>query len=456
MRRDETGGAVVRQYERLLEPGTVAGLTESEVVSRFAESGDPVAFEAIIRRHGPMVFSLCRQILRDANDVDDAFQATFLVLVKKARTLRAPERLGPWLHGVAYRVARRARTQHRPRAMAADRAAAPAGCPAEDRETLDAIHEEIEHLPDKYRLPVVLCCLEGLSHHEAAGLLGWPVGTVSGRLSRARERLRSRLFRRDITGSPSNDPALALLHPARDALPESITWSTVALLSGTFPPHLENLVKGVLATMLIANIKTIGSTLCLAAVGVIVATSALLAYQGDASGKRGLPDQALVVEPKAPAKDESPTRKVPGRTTEVDANESEWEEFDRLQVKAELLETEVEQERQAVADDKERLARLRLSDISQDGRTDDEFAKYQKSREDEILRWTMKLKEDRETYQIDRVELGRLKRQIARMSKVLGESAEPAATPSTLGRRLDRLERKVDQIIETLAAKKAR
>ncbi len=244
------GSTVVPDYERLLEPGTVAGLTERQVIARFVESGDPVAFEAIIRRHGPMVFSLCRQLLHDANDADDAFQATFLILVSKARTLRQPDRLGPWLYGVACRVARRARLQSRPQQPALDRPAPGATCPIEERETLDAIHDEIDHLPEKYRLPVVLCCLEGLSHDEAAAQLGWPVGTVSGRLSRAREQLKSRLARRNVGSLAHGTPAVILFQPALNVVPESLTRSTVALLTGTAPAHLENLVKGALAAML--------------------------------------------------------------------------------------------------------------------------------------------------------------------------------------------------------------
>src|SRR5271154_4907970 len=99
------GSGVFRELERLIDPGTVAGLTESQLVARFVDRRDPVAFEAIVSRHGPMVLSLCRVMLADSNDVDDAFQATFAILIEKARSLRRPERLGPWLYGVAYRVA---------------------------------------------------------------------------------------------------------------------------------------------------------------------------------------------------------------------------------------------------------------------------------------------------------------------------------------------------------------
>jgi RNA polymerase sigma factor (sigma-70 family) len=212
--------AVVRQFQRLLEPGTVAGLTECQVLERFAERGDPVAFEAIVARHGPMVFTVCRQLLRDPNDVDDAFQGTFLIFIKKAGTLRQPDQLGPWLYGVAYRVALRARKRRRKQELPEDLAGPRIAFPAEDNEQLEALHCEIQRLPEKYRVPIVLCCIEGLSHDEAARRLDWPVGTVHGRLSRARELLRNRFSRRGGIAFAALPDVLDLLHASRSVLPE--------------------------------------------------------------------------------------------------------------------------------------------------------------------------------------------------------------------------------------------
>jgi RNA polymerase sigma factor (sigma-70 family) len=463
--RRVAGSTVVPDYERLLEPGTVAGLTERQVIARFVESSDPVAFEAIVRRHGPMVFSLCRQLLRDPNDVDDAFQATFLILLKKARTLRQPERLGPWLYGVAYRVARRARSQPRPRTMDEDRAAPPAGCPMEERERVAAIYDEIQHLPEKYRLPVVLCCLEGLSHDEAAGQLGWPVGTVHGRLSRAREQLKSRLARRDITHPARGALALDFLQPARAALPESLTRSTVALLIGTVPAHLEYLVKGALAAMILTKIKLIGLSLLVAVVGLAVATTAVLAYQGAAADTGGRPDQAVVAETNPPQKADSPTRKTSDDRAAIVANgklageaapnEGELIELERLKVKAEFLEEDVQQERTAIVNQKQWLKRLQSERPATDAGPTDEVivAKRQKQHTQEVERVTMELQETRESYERNRIELGRLKRQIARMSKGLAEDKEPAGSMASLAHRLDRIEQKLDQLIEGMGRK---
>jgi len=180
--------------------GTVAGLGADSLLARFAARGDEAAFAAIVARHGPMVLGVCRRILGRTDDVEDAFQATFLVFVRKARSIRDGEALGPWLHGVARRVATRAR------AVAARRRATerigldadPAG-PAEDPdrdEVRAVVDEEIGRLPERYRRPVVLCDLEGLTQGEAARSLDWTEGAVRGRLARARGLLRTRLARR--------------------------------------------------------------------------------------------------------------------------------------------------------------------------------------------------------------------------------------------------------------------
>jgi RNA polymerase sigma factor (sigma-70 family) len=205
---DERSGPVLRQLGVLFRSGTVAGLTDGELLERFSarrgEQGD-VAFEALVTRHGPMVLGTCRQLLGDSNDADDVFQATFLTLAQKAASLRQPERLGPWLHGVAVlkvrklRQRRERRRRHERRGAIAvdhvDRAESSVG----RREESAALHEELARLPEKYRSPIVLCYLQGHTHETAASALGWPLGTVRGRLARAREQLRERLVRRGVT-----------------------------------------------------------------------------------------------------------------------------------------------------------------------------------------------------------------------------------------------------------------
>ena len=172
-------------------------LTDRQLLERFVRSCDEAAFETLVERYGPMVLGVCRRVLGDATDADDAFQATFLVLVRKARTIAMPDLLGNWLYGVAYRIARKARAQRAKRAQQKQPTAAMTSTDplmeAALRELQAQLDEELERLPTKYRAPLVLCYLEGLSNREAAERLGWPIGSISHRLARGREILRQRL-----------------------------------------------------------------------------------------------------------------------------------------------------------------------------------------------------------------------------------------------------------------------
>jgi RNA polymerase sigma factor (sigma-70 family) len=272
------GAAVFRELDRLIDPGTVAGLTESQLVARFVDRRDPVAFEAIVSRHGPMVLSLCRVMLADANDVDDAFQATFAILIEKATSLRRPERLGPWLYGVAYRVAHRARTRRRPWPIPEDLVGSSRDDVLESHEQIAALHDEIQRLPEKYRLPLVLCCLEEQSGEEVARRLGWPVGTVHGRLSRARELLRVRLRRHAGFVLSSVPAGLCLTHAGGSILPDGLLMSTLGLLKGAAPRRLQPLITGVLTAMFFEKFKTLGF-FGAGALSVVSTVSFLVAFQ---------------------------------------------------------------------------------------------------------------------------------------------------------------------------------
>jgi RNA polymerase sigma factor (sigma-70 family) len=176
-------------------------MTDGELLERFVNGGDEAAFEGLVRRHGPMVLGLCRRALRDNHEAEDAFQATFLVLVRNARTIRKRESLASWLYGVARRVTRRAQTGAKRRSLVLHGEATVAIGPDLDHDRFELrpiLHDEVERLPEKYRAPIVLCYLEGQSHEEAAKQLDWPIGTVKGRLSRARSMLQSRLVRRGV------------------------------------------------------------------------------------------------------------------------------------------------------------------------------------------------------------------------------------------------------------------
>ena len=197
MSRDRTR-SVTRELDRILRGGSAAGLSDVQLLERFAaRRGDAaeVAFEAILARHGPLVLGVCRSMLRDPHDAEDAFQATFLVLARKAGSIRIDSTLAGWLHGVSRRVALRARLRSDRRKSLengppVDRLIAEGDDEIDRRDLGEAIHEEVARLPEKYRAPILLCYFEGHTHESAASLLGCPLGTVHGRLSRARELLR--------------------------------------------------------------------------------------------------------------------------------------------------------------------------------------------------------------------------------------------------------------------------
>ncbi len=274
------GAAVARGLERLIDPGTVAGLSERQVLARFVDHRDPVAFEAIITRHGPMVLTVCRQTLRDVNDVDDAFQATFLILVQKAGGLKQPERLAAWLYGVAHRVALRLRRRRRAEGLPCELAGRPVGEDPARADDLAVLHDEIQRLPEKYRLPIVLCCVNEESHDAAARQLGWPVGTVHGRLVRGRDLLRGRLLRRGMVIPEAISRQDVASRPAREkAVPGPLLQSTLALLAGPIPNQLHHLVKGALSTMFIEKLRTTGLVLAVTTLGVASAATALMAVQ---------------------------------------------------------------------------------------------------------------------------------------------------------------------------------
>ena len=197
-------GTIVRQMDLVFNVGTISGLTDAELVDRFTARRGPLAeaaFAALVRRHGPTVLRVCRGVLHDHHDAQDAFQATFLILAHKAGSLRVGNSLGPWLHGVACRVAATSRAAAARRRAHEAKAAAMTQTQVYDSGLDDVgqtVQEEIARLPDRYRTVVVLCELEGRTYEEAAELLGRPIGTIKSRLARGRERLRSRMIRRGI------------------------------------------------------------------------------------------------------------------------------------------------------------------------------------------------------------------------------------------------------------------
>ncbi len=264
---------VHRQVGRLFNFGVVGTLSDAQLVDRFVARRDEAAeaaFEELVIRHGPMVLRICRAVLHDAHDAEDAFQAVFLVLANRARSIRRSGSVASWLFGVAQRVALRGkRSTGRRRALdqqVAERTAE-SYLHAQDDPDWEILHEEINDLPERLRAPVVLCYLQGLTYAAAAYQLGLAEVAVRGRLARARERLRQRLTRRGVT-VPAGVLAAGAAGQAQAAIPMALIHSTTRISSGFMTGNtVAMLARGVLNSMLLDKLKIGALLLCLGTAG---------------------------------------------------------------------------------------------------------------------------------------------------------------------------------------------
>jgi RNA polymerase sigma factor (sigma-70 family) len=284
------------------------GLPDAALLERFIRHRDEAAFAALVARHGPMVLRVCRRAIGDAHAADDAFQATFLVLARRAAAVRRPESLAAWLHGVAHRVALKARASFARRSLHEAALPEPGPCdprpdPLEDlsaRELLGLLDAEVRQLPEVYRLPVILCCLEGHTQEEAARQLGWSAGSVKGRLERGRARLHARLARHGLTlsagllaaefsrsGASASVPAQLARRTLETALPaaggSAVSASVAALADGALRGTLPGQLK--LAAVL------------LIALGLVAGAGLLLAHQPQAAKPDEPPPQPQAEAP---------------------------------------------------------------------------------------------------------------------------------------------------------------
>ena len=322
-----TSIAILRDIQTLFDSGTAGGLSDQQLLERFASGRDAsaeAAFEVLVLRHGPMVLRVCRNVLRNSNDAHDAFQATFLVLVRRRGSIRQLESVGGWLYGVACRVATRARVDAARRRAVEQRAAlrvVEAVDPSERDESVSGefrpvIQEEVRRLPPKYRDVLVLCYWQGLTQDQAAVQLGCPLGTVRSRLARARDLLRRRLSRRGLTPlagtvtaalDGSNASASAL---SRFPVPSELVHSTIKAASQVAAGQataqvasglVSSLVQGFLWSVTMSKINSV--VVGLALVGMVgfgmrvaVSNGQVAPQQGKISKKAALPDHENKVE----------------------------------------------------------------------------------------------------------------------------------------------------------------
>jgi RNA polymerase sigma factor (sigma-70 family) len=257
---------------RLFHFGAVGTLSDAQLLDRFASRRDEAAeaaFEELVARHGPMVLRVCRGVLHDAHDAEDAFQAVFLVLASRAGSIRRSGSVASWLFGVAQRVASRAR-RGAARRRRLDRVVAErtpeGGLPDEADLDPALLHEEIDDLPERLRAPIVLCYLQGMTYAAAGNQLGLSEVAIRGRLARARARLRHRLTRRGVT-VPAGLLVAGAAGQAQAAVPLPLIHSTVRIALGFVTGHAATvLARGVIYSMLLNQAK-VAAILLLVAIG---------------------------------------------------------------------------------------------------------------------------------------------------------------------------------------------
>ena len=277
-----------KQIGMLFDLGALGAMPDRGLLDLFARGGEAseAAFATLVERHGPMVLRVCRHVLADGHLAEDAFQVTFLLLARRARSIHDPDALAGWLHRVGRRVALRARAgihrrQDREGLQNAAVDAAVAAVDTLEREELYVvIHDEIDRLADAQRLPILLCALEGLSHEEAAHQLGWPLGTIKSRLVRGRKRLEGRLARRGLAPEHTHGRriddlgahampvplvlALATTRAALESCPGAVTTA------GTVSPSITLLLQKELTAMLLAKIKLAAGAALAGAAAILI------------------------------------------------------------------------------------------------------------------------------------------------------------------------------------------
>jgi RNA polymerase sigma factor (sigma-70 family) len=281
---------ILQLIRRADEDPRVRELPDRELLARFAGRHDEAAFQALLGRHGPMVLDVCRGVLGDSADAENAFQATFLVLVRKTGSIRKTASLGSWLHGVAYRTALKAKARlagrHRHEARVPARQASEPADPSW-REVQQVLHEELSGLPERYRAPLVLCYLEGATQEAAAVRLNLAKSTLRVRLERGRALLRTRLVRRGLGPAAFLATAAWPTAEASAGVPASLAASTVraaALIvagdedASVVSARVADLAQEMGHTMTLANVKA--AVVVAVVVGLLGAGSVALLHQG--------------------------------------------------------------------------------------------------------------------------------------------------------------------------------
>jgi RNA polymerase sigma factor (sigma-70 family) len=313
---------LLHHIRHLIGSVPAAAMTDSQLLERFLAHRDEAAIEVIVRRHGPLVFGVCRRVLHNAHAAEDAFQATFLILTRKAPSLVRHERLGSWLYKVAYRLALRARANEIRRqqceAQAARSRPVPASQTPSPSDLVVALEEEVQRLPERHRAPLVLCYLEGKTNEEAAGVLGCPQGSMSARLAQARERLRECLTRRGFVAPAAGIAGLLATAAAEAAVPLPLLSSTVraalwfaseeAGIASAASLQAVALARGAVRAMFLNKLKIAAAVLLVAA---LLGTGATMLVRAASEAQPAAPTAPPQLPEAGPARAEAADDRLP-------------------------------------------------------------------------------------------------------------------------------------------------
>jgi RNA polymerase sigma factor (sigma-70 family) len=347
---------VIQHLRRAVLVGDGAGMTDGELLECFVGRRDEAAFAALVRRHGPMVWGVCRRVLSNHQDAEDAFQATFLVLVRRAASVVPREMVANWLYGVAHQTAIKARAlvakrkgrerqvTQMPEPISSPRGSARAASPrgAEHdvwRDLQPLLDGELSRLPDRYRAVIVLCELEGRTRREAAQHLGVPEGTVGGWLARARALLARRLARRGLAVSGASLAAALSQQAASASVPAAVVSNTIQaagpLVAGqaacAISPQVATLTEGVLKAMFLTRLKRLAALLVVAGVVALGSGVAHFSRADTPAGVAAFEDPSTLLAPaQRPAKEPAQRPKaqpkegttVAGKLETVDADKN--------------------------------------------------------------------------------------------------------------------------------------
>ena len=306
---------VIQHLRRTMLLRGGAGLTDGQLLTDYLSRRDEAALAALVHRHGPMVWGVCRRVLHDHHDAEDAFQASFLVLVRKAGSIASRELLANWLYGVAHQTALKARaTALKRKGRERQVTQMPEAAAAEQdlwHDLQPLLDEELRRLPDKYRAVVVLCDLEDKTRKEVARQLGCPEGTVAGRLARARRLLAKQLARRGVVLSGGAVAAMLSQNVAAAGVPPAVVSSTIKAASlfaagqssGAISAKVAALTAGVLKAMFVTKIKSVLTMLVV--IAALTATAGLI-YRTQAAAQPTAKE-----EPGAARKNQNPVAPVP-------------------------------------------------------------------------------------------------------------------------------------------------